>query len=90
MAVNHYQNLVDNINYEDINEWQIPDIYHFSDKKVLFPYQVEALKNTAKLLKTFYSSPNGKKNFTSFAFPTVWRVIFVYKNILNRLMNVRE
>jgi len=40
MAVNHYQNLVDNINYEDINEWQIPDIYHFSDKKVLFPYQV--------------------------------------------------
>lgn len=36
MAVNHYQNLVDNINYEDINEWQIPDIYHFSDKKYYF------------------------------------------------------
>ena len=66
MAVNHYQNLVDNINYEDINEWQIPDIYHFSDKKVLFPYQVEALKNTAKLLKTFYSSPNGKKELYEF------------------------
>jgi len=66
MAVNYYQDLADSINYEDINAWQIPDVYHFSDKKKLFPYQAEALKNTAKLLQAFFSSPDGKKELYEF------------------------
>ena len=43
----YYEDFVENINYETINqEWQIENIVEFSnDIKELFPYQVNALKN---------------------------------------------
>ena len=57
-----YDKIVNEINYESLGDWQIPNISSFSNSiKELFPYQVEAIKNVIKLLYLYYSSDNGKK-----------------------------
>ena len=59
----YYEDFVENINYETINqEWQIENIVEFSnDIKELFPYQVNALKNVIKLLNFYYNHNQSKE-----------------------------
>ena len=58
----YYESFVSNILYEDLGDWQIPNISSFSnDIKSLFPYQVEALKNIIKLLYFYYNNSCDKK-----------------------------
>lgn len=58
----YYESFVSNILYDDLGDWQIPNISSFSnDIKSLFPYQVEALKNVIKLLYYYYNNSCDKK-----------------------------
>ena len=59
----YYEDFVENINYETINqEWQIENIVEFSNEiKELFPYQVNALKNVIKLLNFYYNHSQSKE-----------------------------
>ena len=58
----YYEDFVSNILYEDLGDWQIPNISSFSSGiKSLFPYQVDALKNIIKLLYYYYNNSCDKK-----------------------------
>lgn len=51
-----YEKLVDEIDYETLpREWQYHLLSYFSDKKKLYDYQINALKNAIKFLWKFYS-----------------------------------
>ena len=59
----YYESFVSSILYDDIGDWQVPNISTFSnDIKSLFPYQVEALKNIIKLLFYYYTNSCDKKD----------------------------
>lgn len=49
--------------YDTLGAWCIPDIDNYSIEKKLFPYQVTAIKNAICVLNRFYADePNGKRN----------------------------
>ena len=57
-----YEKVANDINYESLGDWQIPNITSFSSGiKELFPYQVSAIKNAIKLLNLYYSNNCDKK-----------------------------
>ena len=58
----YYESFASNIIYDDLGDWQIPNINSFSnDIKSLFPYQIEAIKNAIKLLYFYYNNSCNKK-----------------------------
>lgn len=61
----YLQNIVNSIHFENLpQEWQDFDFVKFSDKKKLFDYQQNALKNAVKaLFKFFYDLQGNKQAF---------------------------
>ena len=50
------EKILQEISYEEINDWHINNLTFFSNNKKLFCYQEEALKNLIKLLYLYFSS----------------------------------
>lgn len=58
----YLENIIDEIRYENMDEWKIPNIKKFSLNKTLFNYQIKAIENLAKTVYLYYgTSGNGKE-----------------------------
>lgn len=62
-----YEIIANELDYNSLPlQWQLPRLSYFSDKKRLYDYQIDALKNITKLLKYFYEDifeyPNKSKH----------------------------
>ena len=58
----YLQNIVESIQLNHLSfEWLDFDFAKFSDKKTLYDYQQQALKNASKALYKYYSDFNGDK-----------------------------
>ena len=50
-----YEEIANEIDYQSLPlQWQLPKLDSFSEKKRLYDYQIDALKNITKLLEYFY------------------------------------
>ena len=50
-----YEQIANEIDYQSLpTQWQLPRLGYFSDKKILYDYQLTAIENITKLLKYFY------------------------------------
>ncbi len=59
----HYlENIIENISFDDLGNWKLPNLDKFSDKKTLFEYQKNAIKNITKVLKIYFEGENFKRN----------------------------
>ncbi len=61
-----YEEIANEFDYQSLPiQWQLPRLDSFSEKKRLYDYQIDALKNITKLLKYFYEDifeyPNKSK-----------------------------
>lgn len=61
MSKTYIETLVEDISYDSLGDWKLPNLSDFSYGKTLFPYQAEALKNLAKTLMIYFTNPNGKE-----------------------------
>lgn len=59
---NILEKIVNDINYSDLNLWRLSDINTFSDKKVLYDYQVRAIEKITKVLYLYFSECSANKN----------------------------
>lgn len=59
----YLQNIIESIQFESLpSEWLDVDFIKFSNKKTLFDYQQQALRNALKALYTYYLACNNDKN----------------------------
>jgi len=49
------EEIINDINYHNLNKWHLPYLARFSENKTLFDYQVKAIENITKVLYLFYS-----------------------------------
>jgi len=62
MSTLYLQNIVESIQWDNLPyEWLDFDFVRFSDKKILYEYQQQALKNALKLLYKYYNDFDGDK-----------------------------
>ncbi|HHY09681.1 MAG TPA: DEAD/DEAH box helicase family protein, partial [Firmicutes bacterium] len=59
----YLEELCENVSYEALGEWTVPNISRFSHNKTLFHYQIDAMKNAAKVLYHYFNAENGKQTF---------------------------
>ena len=52
----YLENTISNDAFDDFGNWILPDLQKFSERKTLYPYQREAIKNITKVLKRYFSS----------------------------------
>lgn len=57
----YLESIINQIRYEDLNEWKSPNIDKFSLNKKLFNYQIKAIENLAKTLYLYYDQFKCKK-----------------------------
>ncbi len=65
MAKTYIENFIEDISYESLGDWCLPEISSFSHRKTLFAYQENAIKNAAKVLYTYFNNDNGKEQLYS-------------------------
>lgn len=63
---NILEQYIDDIIYDDLDKWCLPNLTKFSESKNLYDYQVAAIKNAIKTLYSFYNNDNGIKEFYSY------------------------
>lgn len=62
MAVHTYlEEALENVIYESLGDWCIPNIQSYSLEKTMFSYQITALKNAIKTLYSFYKDNGANK-----------------------------
>lgn len=61
MAKIYLENIAEQLSYENLDEWSLPEITRYSHKKMLFPYQQNAIKNSAKILHMYFKNEDGKQ-----------------------------
>lgn len=61
MAKTYMERVIEEISYDRLEEWSVPNITKFSYNKRLFWYQQNAVKNAAKVLYKYFNSRNGKQ-----------------------------
>ena len=61
-VITYLEESLEEINYDSLEEWCVPNLSDFCRGKKLFDYQEEAIKNSLKVLHTFYSDENNGKN----------------------------
>lgn len=61
-VITYLEKALEDIVYESMGEWCLPDIEKYSINKSLFSYQVEAIKNSIKVLSTYYNDDSNGKN----------------------------
>ncbi len=59
---NYLENIIEGIYYDDLGIWKMPKLEKFSEKKTLFEYQRNALKNVTKVLNIYFEAENSKKD----------------------------
>ena len=62
MVDTYLESALKDINYDNLQNWMVPDIASYSFDKKLFPYQVDAIKNAVKALYYYYTSSKDKDN----------------------------
>jgi len=50
----YLENIISGISYDDLGIWKLPELSRFSEKKTLFEYQRNAVKNIIKVLKLYF------------------------------------
>lgn len=50
----YLENIISGISYDDLGIWKLPELSRFSEKKTLFEYQINAVKNIIKALKLYF------------------------------------
>jgi len=63
---NNLETYIDDIIYDDLDKWCIPNISSYSESKTLYNYQINAIKNAIKTLYTFFADKNGTKEFYNY------------------------
>lgn len=61
-VITYLEEAIEDISYESLGEWCIPDVDKYSTEKTLFSYQQEAIKNAIKVLNVYYTSNQSKKS----------------------------
>ena len=51
---NILEQIISSIQYDDLGMWRKDDLIAFAEKKKLFDYQIEALKNITKVLYLYF------------------------------------
>ncbi|NLX70822.1 MAG: DEAD/DEAH box helicase family protein [Clostridiales bacterium] len=65
MQKTYIERVIEEISYESLGEWSVPNLSDFSYNKTLFWYQQNAVKNAAKVLYKYFNSDNGKQTLYS-------------------------
>ncbi|MBR4420062.1 MAG: DEAD/DEAH box helicase family protein, partial [Clostridia bacterium] len=60
-VITYLEEAIEDIGYESLGEWRVPDICKYSLTKTMFDYQQEAIKNAIKVLNTYYTNNQDKK-----------------------------
>lgn len=60
---NYLEKYIEDINYNDLDKWCIPNINNFSESKQMYDYQVNAIKNAIKTLYSYYKYEDWTKKF---------------------------
>lgn len=60
-VITYLEEAIEDISYESLGKWCIPDIDKYSKGKNLFDYQQEAIKNAIKVLNVYYTNRQSKK-----------------------------
>jgi len=59
---NYLENIIEEIPFDDLGIWKLPNLAKFSEKKTLFEYQRNAVKNITKVLNQYFKTENHKKD----------------------------
>ena len=60
-VITYLEEAIEDIGYESLGEWRVPDMDKYSLTKTMFDYQQEAIKNAIKVLNTYYTNNQDKK-----------------------------
>ena len=60
-VITYLEEAIEDIGYESLGEWCVPNLDKYSLEKNLFDYQQQAIKNAIKVLNTYYTNNQGKK-----------------------------
>ncbi len=58
---NYLENIIEEIPFDDLGMWKLPDLEKFSEKKTLFEYQRNAVKNITKVLNLYFEKEEKEK-----------------------------
>ena len=64
---NYLENIILEISYDDLGMWKLPELARFSEKKTLFEYQRNAVKNIIKDLKLYFEADEKQRKPELFA-----------------------
>lgn len=59
---NLLEKIIEEKSYDDLGNWCLPNLSKFSDTKILFEYQNQALRNITKVLHEYYTAENDKQH----------------------------
>ena len=60
-VITYLEEAIEDINYDSLGEWCIPNIEKYNLNKEMFPYQQEAIKGAIKVLNIYYTNNQDKK-----------------------------
>ena len=63
---NTLEKIIEEKSYEDLGNWCLPSLSEFSEKKTLYEYQNQALRNITKVLHEYFTAENGKQHLFNF------------------------
>jgi type III restriction enzyme len=59
---NILEKIIEEKSYDDLGNWCLPSLSSFSDKKTLFEYQNQAIRNITKVLHEYFGEDKGKQH----------------------------